>query len=91
MKRRTFIKSIAGLFAATQIPNVLAKPVATSDPLDKAYEDAVLYGRSFITSDEILRSQKARNIIRRQMIDNLKLSSSIDCFYSPIPGKLRVK
>jgi len=26
MKRRQFIKSIAGLFAATQVPSVLAKP-----------------------------------------------------------------
>lgn len=38
MKRRTFIKSLAGLFAATQVPSVLAETHPRTLAAEKALE-----------------------------------------------------
>lgn len=83
MKRRTFIKSIAGIFAATQIPNVAARP-QTKLPDNSTvfgYESVDLSEAKFdvfvsdMTASDYKEKQKELNIIRRQMLDNLYLTN----------------
>jgi len=54
MKRRQFIKSIAGLFAATQVPSVLAKPKSVIEP----FPEPTIKGNPDIGLVEIFESSK---------------------------------
>jgi len=82
MKRRQFIKSIAGLFAATQVPSVLAKPKDELTYLFVPPEDdtfSQLMGNKPMTATELLkRQQEAEALLNRQMADNLALTSYPD-------------
>jgi len=87
MKRRSFIKAIIGTIAAVKAPELLAEPEDELNSLfiaPKSDHFEQLMGN--MNFNDYQKKQKALNVTRRQIADNLKLSSSIDCFYLP-PNK----